>query len=170
MKPASRIHLLAGACVLSLAAASPAASQAAPSTPSTPVRLPASGAVVRSPAREQELLQQTKAADGFNVTIFAGPPVVSYPVCLTTANDGAVFVGSDPNLSLSQLKGVGRVIRLVDTDGDGHADRYTTFAEMDSPRGIFYDGRTLYVMHPPNLTAYRDTNGDGIADESEDLV
>jgi putative membrane-bound dehydrogenase-like protein len=153
--------------MLSLATSSPAASQAAQSTP---VRLPASGAVPRSPAREQELLQQTKAPEGFSVTAFAGPPVVSYPVCLTTANDGAVFVCSDPNLSLSQLKGVGRVVRLVDTDGDGHADHYTTFAEMDSPRGILFDGRTLYVMHPPNLTAYRDTNGDGIADESEELV
>jgi glucose/arabinose dehydrogenase len=167
MKPASRIHFLAGAVVLSLTAASPAASQAAPSNPA---RLPKSGVVPRSPAREQELLQQTKAPDGFSVTVFAGPPVASYPVCLTTANDGAVFVCSDPNLSLSQLKGVGRVMRLVDVDGDGRADRYTTFAEMDSPRGIVFDGRTLYVMHPPNLTAYRDTDGDGIADESEDLV
>jgi hypothetical protein len=41
---------------------------------------------------------------------------------------------------------------------------------MDSPRGAVFDGKTLYVMHPPNLTAYTDTNGDGIADESHDIV
>jgi hypothetical protein len=28
----------------------------------------------------------------------------------------------------------------------------------------------VYVLHPPNLTAYHDTNGDGIADDSTDLV
>jgi putative membrane-bound dehydrogenase-like protein len=81
-----------------------------------------------------------------------------------------VFVCVDPNLSLSTLKGVGRVMRLVDSDNDGRADTYTTFAEMDSPRGVASDGRTVYVMHPPNLTAYRDTNGDGIADTSKVLV
>src|SRR5690606_1835849 len=32
------------------------------------------------------------------------------------------------------------------------------------------DGNTVYVMHPPTLTAFRDTDGDGIADESEELV
>ena len=41
---------------------------------------------------------------------------------------------------------------------------------MDSPRGAVFDGDTLYVTHPPNLTAYRDTNNDGIADESRVLV
>jgi HEAT repeat protein len=84
--------------------------------------------------------------------------------------DGAVFVCVDPNLSLSTLKGVGRVMRLVDSNGDGRADTYTTFAEMDSPRGVVADGKTVYVMHPPDLTAYRDTNGDGIADTSFALV
>jgi len=93
-----------------------------------------------------------------------------YPTCVNESPDGAVFVCVDPNLSLSTLKGVGRVMRLVDTDNDGRADTYTTFAEMDSPRGVASDGKTVYVMHPPDLTAYRDTNGDGIADTSFVLV
>lgn len=41
---------------------------------------------------------------------------------------------------------------------------------MDSPRGLVYDGQTLYVMHPPTLTAYQDTDGDGVADRSRPLV
>jgi mono/diheme cytochrome c family protein/glucose/arabinose dehydrogenase len=145
-----------------------------PSAAQTPVpaatRAPQRGTVERNATREQELLQQTKVPDGFTVTVFAGPPAAMYPTCLATAPDGALFVCVDPNLSLSQNKGVGRIVRLVDDDGDGRADRYTVFAEMDSPRGVVFDGRTLYVMHPPTLTAYRDTDGDGIADKSEDLV
>lgn len=128
------------------------------------------GAIPRDPAREQRLLSQVKPIDGFSVTLFAAPPVAMYPTCLTSTIDGVVFACVDPNLSLTATKGRGRVVRLVDTDRDGSADTYSVFAEMDSPRGLAYDGRTLYVMHPPNLTAYRDTTGDGIADVSEDLV
>ena len=135
-----------------------------------PSAIPKSGSVPREPNVEQRLQSGFKAPQGFSVTLFAGPPVAMYPTCVNESPDGAVFVCVDPNLSLSTLRGVGRVMRLVDTDHDGHADTYTTFAEMDSPRGVVSDGKTVYVMHPPNLTAYRDTNGDGIADTSVDIV
>jgi glucose/arabinose dehydrogenase len=129
-----------------------------------------SGVVPRDSVRANALLQQVKVPEGFRATIFAAPPVAMYPVCLTATVDGAVFVCVDPNLSLTAEKGKGRVVRLVDDNHDGVADRYTVFAQMDSPRGVAFDGRTLYVMHPPNLTAYRDTTGDGIADVSENIV
>ena len=177
-----RSHIVAaaacGAAVYgaALAAAAPVAAQstapptAARDTVARPAPIPKRGAVPREPAVEQKLRTDVKAPDGFNVTLFAGPPVAMYPTCVGESPDGAVFVGVDPNLSLSVTKGVGRLMRLVDDDHDGRADRYTTFAEMDSPRGVVSDGRTVYVMHPPTLTAYRDTNGDGIADEAHDLV
>ncbi|MDQ6613146.1 MAG: DUF1080 domain-containing protein, partial [Gemmatimonadota bacterium] len=131
---------------------------------------PKSGTVVHNAAREAALLAGVKIPDGFKATLFAAPPVAMYPVCLTATVQGAVFVCVDPNLSLTATKGKGRVMRLIDGNGDGVADTYSVFAEMDSPRGVAYDGRTLYVMHPPTLTAYRDTTGDGVADVSEDLV
>ena len=129
-----------------------------------------SGPVVHNTAHEQLLLDQVKAPAGFTTKLFAAPPYAMYPTCLTATVQGVVFVCVDPNLSLSADKGRGRIVRLVDDNGDGSADRYSIFAEMDSPRGLAYDGKTLYVMHPPTLTAYRDTTGDGIADVSEDLV
>ncbi len=129
-----------------------------------------SGPVPHDAARERAMLEQLKVPDGFTATLFAAPPVAMYPVCLTGTVEGVVFVCVDPNLSLTADKGKGRVVRLVDSNHDGVADRYSVFAEMDSPRGVAFDGRTLYVMHPPNLTAYRDTTGDGIADVSENLV
>lgn len=128
------------------------------------------GQVPHNPAYEQRLLSQVKPIDGFTVSLFAAPPIAMYPTCLTSTIDGIVFACVDPNLSLTAEKGKGRIVRLVDRDGNGTADEYTVFAEMDSPRGLAFDGRTLYVMHPPNLTAYRDTTGDGIADVTENLV
>ena len=132
--------------------------------------LPKSGVIPRDTAYERKVLAQMKAPAGFTMLHYAGPPFAMYPTVVAPAPDGSVYVGVDLNLAQGAVKGRGRVMRLVDTDGDGHADRYTIFADVDSPRGIAVDGSTVYVMHPPNLTAYRDTNGDGIADQADDIV
>jgi putative membrane-bound dehydrogenase-like protein len=156
--------------ILSSALGASAAAQGPPASTVRPGTIAASGVVPAEPNVEAKLQTDFKVPAGFKVTLFAGPPVAMYPTCVNESPDGAVFVCVDPNLSLSTMKGVGRIMRLVDTDGDGRADKYTVFATMDSPRGVVSDGKTVYVMHPPNLTAYRDTNGDGIADESTDIV
>src|SRR5258708_5425413 len=144
---------------------------AAPSAPpAMPEKLAPSGVVVPSAAWQQRVQNEVKAPDGFKVTLFAEPPYAEYPVCVTSSLDGVVFVGTDPNLAQDFVKGRGRIVRLVDENGDGHADKYTVFTEVDSPRGLIWDGKALYVLHPPNLTAYYDDNGDGIADRSVDLV
>jgi putative membrane-bound dehydrogenase-like protein len=111
-----------------------------------------------------------KAPAGFTVTAFAAPPVANYPACLTATHDGVVFVCVDRNGSLQTDSGMGYIARLVDRDQDGRADEYTVFAALDSPRGVVFDGETLYVSHPPLVTALRDRDGDGIAEERRTLV
>ncbi|HKP15472.1 MAG TPA: hypothetical protein VJT85_05390 [Gemmatimonadaceae bacterium] len=157
------------AVLASLILAAPAGAQGQPSMGTGP-SLPKSGTIPRDTAYERKVLAAMKAPDGFTMLHYAGPPFAMYPTVVAPAPDGSVFVGVDLNLAQGAVKGRGRVVRLVDSDGDGHADRYTIFAELDSPRGIAVDGNTVYVMHPPDLTAFRDTNGDGIADTSVVLV
>ena len=125
-----------------------------------------------TPLTDEEILKHFSHPEGFDVTVFASPPNISYPIFLTASPDGAVFVGCDENGSLDQKPGRGRVVLCEDTKGTGKADRFTTFARMDSPRGVAWDGstRTLYVMHPPILTAYRDPGRTGAATEQEDLI
>ena len=65
---------------------------------------------------------------------------------------------------------MGYILRLVDKDRNGQADEYTVFAALDSPRGAVFDGDALYVSHPPFVTALRDTNNDGVADDRRTLV
>lgn len=139
-------------------------------TPAMPAKLAPAGALTRNPAYEAKVRTEVKAPAGFAVTLFAEPPFAEYPVCVTSSIDGVVFVGTDPNLAQDFVKGRGRIVRLVDDDHDGRADRYTVFTDVDSPRGMIWDGKALYVLHPPNLTAYYDDNGDGIADRSVELV
>ncbi|MEO8621222.1 MAG: hypothetical protein ABI625_09160, partial [bacterium] len=158
---------------LSLVAAigSPALAQfGGPPNTGTGPQLPKRGTIARDTAYERKVLAEIKAPSGFAMTVFAGPPFAMYPTAVAPSPDGSVYVGVDLNLAQGAVKGRGRVMRLVDSDGDGRADTYTTFIDVDSPRGIVADGKTVYVLHPPNLTAYRDTDGDGIADQSDDLV
>ncbi len=115
-------------------------------------------------------LGEIRIPEGFRATVFAQPPDVSYPTCLATSPGGEVFVGIDENGSLDARPGRGRVVRCIDSNNDGRADRFNVFATMDSPRGLAYDDGTLYVLHPPELTAYHDENHDGTADRSETLV
>ena len=141
-----------------------------PSRPADVPTVPPRGPVTVSADASKEILAGIKAPVGFDVKVFAAPPIVNYPACITATLTGELFVCVDRNSSLQADPGMGSVLRLVDRDNDGQADEYTVFATMDSPRGAVFDGDTLYVTHPPNLTAYRDTDNDGIADESRVLV
>lgn len=126
------------------------------------------------------LLSGIKAPPGFEVSLFAAPPNVTYPVCLASDDNGTVYVGVDENGSLDKKPGRGRIVRCKDTDGDGQADEFVEFAKIDSPRGIVVTseaasangpaGTSLFVLHPPHLSRYFDDNGDGISDRSEILV
>ncbi|HEU4719954.1 MAG TPA: hypothetical protein VFS59_01220 [Gemmatimonadaceae bacterium] len=160
---------LAVGVLATVALAASVRAQGQPNTSTGPA-LPKSGTIPRDTAYERKVLAAMKAPDGFQLVSYAGPPFAMYPTVVTPAPDGSVYVGVDLNLAQGAVKGRGRVMRLVDDDDDGHADRYTIFADVDSPRGIAVDGSTVYILHPPDLVAYRDTTGDGIADWSQVLV
>jgi putative membrane-bound dehydrogenase-like protein len=115
-------------------------------------------------------ISDVQAPDGFDVSLFAAPPEVNYPVCLTAAATGEVFVGVDEQGSLGKEPGRGKVLRCIDTDGDGQADSISEFVKVDHPRGLIYDDGSLWVLHPPFLSVFRDTDGDGVSDESEVLI
>ena len=108
-------------------------------------------------------------------TTFADATITPSPACLCAHPDGSVFVGVDLNGSLGKGAGKGRIVKLVDTDNDGVADRHTVFAHIDNPRGLIADGDQLYVLYSVisaetdvmtgmHLGVLEDKNHDGIAD------
>jgi putative membrane-bound dehydrogenase-like protein len=123
-----------------------------------------------SAEQEAAILKDVKVPDGFDVTVFASPPAVNYPVFVAADVNGTLYVSSDGNGSLGRDPQRGRVIRLRDLDGDGRADETKVFCEIDAPRGLVWDNDRLYLMHPPNLSAFIDHDGDGVADEQKTLV
>ena len=108
---------------------------------------------------------------GFKVVTFAKPPQVTYPTGVAASGNGDVYVSVDLNSSIDQKANRGKIVKCVDTDGDGVADKFTDYVpNIDSPRSSCFVGDTLYVVNPPFLSAFRDKDNDGIADEKVQLV
>src|SRR5579862_9319161 len=121
-------------------------------------------------AASSDQMKGVRAEKGFEVTLFAAPPDVGYPVCLSAAPTGELFVAVDENGSLDRAPNRGRVVRCVDSTGSGKADKFTVFCKVDSPRGLFFDNNELIVLHPPMVEAWYDDAGTGVANRHETLI
>lgn len=124
-----------------------------------------------SAAQEAAILADVKVAPEFDLSLFASSSAANYPVYVAAAPNGDLFVASDGNGSLGMDPERGRVVRLRDTDRDGRADQVTEFVKsLDSPRGMVWDQDRLYVIHPPHLSCFIDSDGDGRSDSQKTLV
>ncbi|MCI0359142.1 MAG: HEAT repeat domain-containing protein, partial [Planctomycetaceae bacterium] len=113
--------------------------------------------------------------DGFKATLFACDPLIEYPSAIALGpqdKPASVFVAIDYMTGLGTEIVRRDEIRLVeDTDADGYADNSTVYADgFNSIQGLTSHAGTIYAMHSPFLTALRDTDGDGQADERRDLL
>ena len=81
---------------------------------------------------------------------------------VTLAPDGTVFVSERH----------GNIFRMVDSDGDGVFEERALFDEgYNEVTGlVFADDGTLYVSSRGKVTIARDTDGDGSADEAQDII
>jgi len=131
---------------------------------------PPGGGAPPRPVDDRTIGDVVKAPPGFRVTLWAAPPRVSYPVTVSVAPDGSVYVAVDEQGSLGRTPGGGRVLRCIDEDGDGKADRVNVFAKMDHPRGVIAQDGKVWVLHPPFLSVFHDQDGDGVSDRSDVLV
>jgi len=113
-----------------------------------------------------------KVPDGFTIKSFVRAPEFHSPSSMCVSPDGKVFVAEDEyNSGDDRAHGLSRIKLCVDTNNSGHSGRVTVFADkLNAPQGMTYVAGTLYVVHAPYLTAFRDTKNTGIADVREDLV
>jgi putative membrane-bound dehydrogenase-like protein len=135
-----------------------AASFALPRAQSRPVD--AAGPVLTVPA-------------GFTVERVAGPPLVNRPIVADFDEEGRLYVadssGSSEKSDKQLIDKPHRIVRLVDTNGDGRFDTSTVFADkMMFPEGAMWFSGSLYVAAPPSIWKLTDTNGDGVADQREE--
>src|SRR5262245_49838052 len=114
-----------------------------------------------------------KLPPGFRSTLFACDPFIEYPSAIAAGpRAGSVFVAVDYMTGLgTEIVRRDEIRLLSDLNGDGYADRSTVYAAgFNSIEGLTFHGGTVFAMHSPFLTALRDTDGDGVADERRDLL
>ncbi len=119
---------------------------------------------------ERTFRESVEAPPEFDVTLYAAPPRVNYPVAIAATPGDEIYVAVDEQGSLGRTPGGGKILRCVDRNDDGKMDEVTVFARVEHPRGVCYRDGAVWVMHPPNLSVFHDDNADGISDRQEVLV
>ncbi|QDT04630.1 F5/8 type C domain protein [Rubripirellula lacrimiformis] len=125
----------------------------------------------------EESIEMMKVPEGFKVELFASErefPELANPNQIAFDSKGRLWVSCMPNYPQWQpgaKRPDDRLLILEDTDGDGRADKSTTFYDkLICPTGFeFYDGGVL-VVDEPRILFLKDTDGDDQADEVIQLV
>lgn len=124
----------------------------------------------------EDAIAKMTVADGLAVNLFASeeqfPELIS-PVQMSFDAKGRLWVATWPTYPHWTPKDPqnDRLIVLEDTNGDGKADKCTTFADdLSCPTGFeFWNGGVLVAM-APDLLFLKDTDGDGKADYRERVL
>jgi glucose/arabinose dehydrogenase/mono/diheme cytochrome c family protein/lysophospholipase L1-like esterase len=127
--------------------------------------------VYKSGAETRATLQ---VPEGYKIELFAdeaGFPDLANPVQLSFDNAGRLWVATmpsyphyEPGAALPNDK----LIILEDTDGDGKADKQTTFVDgLHLPMGFEFSHDGVYVSQGYTLEFFADTDGDDKADLRE---
>lgn len=113
-------------------------------------------------------------APGYIAELVASEPEVQEPVLTVFDGDGAMYV-AEMRSYMQDVEGTGtksakngRIKRLEDTDGDGRMDKVSIFVDdLNLPRAILPLDDRIAVRETDtmDIVAYRDTDGDGVADE-----
>src|SRR5205823_3742172 len=121
---------------------------------------------VQAQVSPQEELKALRAAEGFDVSVFASEPMITNPAAIDVDTQGRVWVAEIQFYrKFANQPPADKIKVLEDTDGDGKADKVTVFAEgVYAPMSICVAGDKVYVATSPDLWLYEDKDGDLKAD------
>ncbi len=113
-----------------------------------------------------EELATLRVPEGMEVSLFASEPLITNPAAIDVDTHGRVWVAE-----IQWYRGgakqppADKIKVLEDTDGDGRADKVTTFAEgLFAPMSVCVAGDKVYVATSPDLWVFEDKDGDLKAD------
>ena len=111
--------------------------------------------------------------DGLEVTVWAQSPMLKNPTNIDIDAAGRIWVTEGVNYRRHKERDPkgDRVVVLEDTDGDGRADKSTTFVQeptLVAPLGIAVIGNQVIVSNAPDLIVYTDVDGDRVFNPAVD--
>ena len=122
----------------------------------------------------EDALETFEMAPGYEIELFASEEDFSdlaNPVQLSFDTEGRLWVAtmpSYPHYKPGDEKPDDKLIILEDTDGDGRADKHTTFVDgLHLPVRIEFALEGVYISQGTIIKLYTDTDGDDRADTSE---
>lgn len=123
-----------------------------------------------SPAEERAAF---RLPPGFEIQLVAAEPDIQKPLNMAFDAQGRLWVSDTteyPYPAPPDRKGRDTIKILEDTDGDGRADKITTFADgLNIPVGLYPYKNGVVAFSIPNIWWLEDTDGDGRCDHREIL-
>ncbi|MCA9101818.1 MAG: c-type cytochrome [Planctomycetales bacterium] len=126
------------------------------------------------PLAPQEERLKLEVPPGFEVQLVAAEPDIQKPMNMAFDSRGRLWVTGTVEYPFpvgENEQGRDTIKILEDTNGDGRADRITTFADgLNIPIGLYpFGGNRCIVYSIPNIYLLEDTDGDDRADRREVL-
>ncbi len=120
------------------------------------------------PLTPAESLRKVHVPAGFKVELVAAEPLVMDPVAIDWAADGSVWVAEMADYPSGENDHPGRVVRLLDNDGDHQPDERQLFiGSVDFPTGVMAWGKGVIVTAGGEIFYAEDLDDDGRADRHE---
>ncbi|MBI2824468.1 MAG: c-type cytochrome [Planctomycetia bacterium] len=118
-----------------------------------------------APVEAAEAVATIEVKPGFAIEQVAAEPLVTSPVAMAFDARSRLYVVEMRDYSEDAEGHLGRVRLLADTDGDGHFDTSSLFAEgLSWPTAVICYDDGIFVGAAPDILYLKDTDGDGRAD------
>lgn len=122
----------------------------------------------QKPLSPEDSMKMAQVPPGFELSLFASEPEIVNPIFVSWDHRGRAFVIQTtdyPNNLHAGNLGNDKIIICEDSDGDGSADKFTTFADkLSIPTSLVFANGGVICTNGSEMLFLQDTDGDDKAD------